>query len=101
MYRNMAGQGSVFRQRSISHEIQDIIREKLSNVAPGNSLEDLKAVIERLSAVTTTFESVLADVIAQDQEPPLKSNASPIVKEMKNVLEWTERSFFISLFRVF
>jgi hypothetical protein len=78
---------------SISDELGRLVQDQLSKVPRTNTLDDLRTMIKTLSTFTSTCESVLEDISAQEPECDLVT----AVKEIGNVLAWAKCSLLCCL----
>ena len=90
----MKNQQSVFRDsRSLSRELGPLVQDQLSNVqctptSCGSTIEDLRSMICKLSALTYTCSSVLQAISVQGEE----KDPYAVLKEIENALTWNNCS---------
>jgi hypothetical protein len=91
----MAAPRSIFTESSsASHQLGRVVQAQLLKVGQrtrtrrAETLSDLRAMVDTLSSLSDICITVLDDIRARGQE----SKLSTVVREIENVLEWTERS---------
>lgn len=89
----MATQCVFYEPLSVSQKLCHLVQGQLTKASRTNTLDDLTTMIETLSTITSTCESVLADISRRGQE----SDAFTAVEEIENVLTWDNCSPIILL----
>ena len=90
----MAPPRSIFTFSSVSHQLERLVQAQLLKVEQHTrtrrpeTLDDLRAMVDVLSSLSDICMVVLDDYRTRRRE----SKLSTVIREIENVLEWTECS---------